>query len=291
MNKNLTKLTTLLLSVSLLSFCFINQGVAQNGSSSIKIGNKTFKPSSKNIGMSNTPSVSCEVLNSDSQSKNLFITFVGGSKKKSAFLGLTINLNAEQIASLMTGSIIEFEHGNDISSLSNNSPVLLSFSTGRNKSSKKKEVSVTTGTPITPDSNYSIKGTLEVLNVREDGCLDVQINADAKNFHKSKFITKIDPKRDCIKDSNGKKLKTFPMTTISGTLFPEIFQATESTGGRGLCDAPDFSSTSSSSTSGSPPTGTTSSGGTTSGNSSGFPDDFELPDGIELPDGSEFPTN
>lgn len=296
MKKLLTKLKIMLL-VSVISLLlFVGISYAVGNSSSVKIDKATYKPAKSSSG---NPSVSCDVQNSGDGSTTVALSFNSAKRgSKTALVTLNLFLSNDEYNNLMSGDVINFQHGDSFSFASQIPKVFLTFSEGNVKKTKTSINSVSKGTPISSDSGYSVNGSVEIINKRADGCVDVDFNAMVQNATVSRTVTALDSQKNCIKSTNSTKLKTIPSTTVLGTLYPEKSTAMGSTSGTTLCDLPSGFGTSSGSSipgfggsSGSSIPGLGSSGFTIPdfGNSSGFTiPDFGNSSGFTIPDFGDF---
>ena len=220
MNKTFKDLKIIFLISTVALFSFAGIICAANSSSSIKIGHTTYPPG---MGVSSIPPVICNVLASDPDGTNLFISFASAKRAgKTAFVNLNFNFSPDEYNNLMTGDTIDFQHGNNFANLIGQK-VLFIFSEGSARKSRTKAVSISKGPPTTTDSSYLVMGSVKILNKRADGCLDVSFNATAQNASVNKVTTTIDPAMDCIEGTTSEKLRTVPSILISGNLYPEKF--------------------------------------------------------------------
>jgi hypothetical protein len=264
---------TLLLSLILSLLCFAGITYAANSVSGVKIDNVAYKADK---GSASNPSVTCDLGSGTTPSLSFSSAKRGG---KAAFVSLNFNLTADEYNNLKAGDILTIEHGDSFSLASASSKVLLIFSESSGKKSKTKITSVSKGSPSESESTYMVDGSVEILNKRADGCLDVSFTAMVQNAPITMSVVTLDPKNDCIKDFDFSKVRSVPSTVISGSLYPVKFSFTgsNSSGSSMLCNT---------STSGSTSGTTSSTSGFPDGSSSGFTiPDFGSSSGFTFPPG------
>ncbi len=287
--KNLLKKLKTILLISVISLlCFAGLSYAVNNSSTLKIGNTTYSPA---MAVGGNPPVSCNVIASGSDGTSLLISFISGKKAgKTAFANLNFNLSSDEYNNLMVGDTINFQQGSDFTSLIGQKIIFI-FSEGKVKKSRTKITSISEGPPSTAGSNYSVMGSVKILDKRADGCLDISFNATAQNPSLNKITTVINPRSNCIESTNSQQLRTIPSVDISGSLYPEKTSGNNNNSSGSsimLCNAPLSSSGSSIPDFGS------SSGFTIPdfGSSSGFTiPDFGNSSGFTIPDFSDIPSD
>ena len=273
--KRLLKNIRLIYPVLILSLlCLASITYAVNKPSSIKIDSAVYKPT-KSDG---TPAVTCKVEKSGDHT-NVSVSFTSAKRgSKSVTLTLTFLFSNSEYDALKTGDVINFEHGDNFSLISQIPKVVLTFSEGSSKKTKTKIDSVSKGSSVASNSSYMVNGSVEIINKRTDGCLDVNLNAMVQNASINMITFTLDPERKCIKDAESKKIKSVPSTTISGSLYPEKSTpgGSTSSGANTFCDLPSI------------PGGLGTSSGFTIpdfGNSSGFTiPDFGNSSGFTIPD-------
>lgn len=257
----------LILLFSLL--CLAGTTYAAGGSSSVKIDKAVYKPAKSSDSV---PGVTCDVQNSGDQNTNVSLSF-NSAKRGGKLATLTLNfiLTNSEYSNLKSGDVINFQHGDSFSFISEIPKVFLTFSEGNGKKTKSEIDSISKGSPLDSDSTYMVSGNVEVINKRADGCLDVKLDATVQNAPISMITVKLDPDKNCIKSTDSKKIKSVPSTTIAGSFYPEKFTPSSSNGTSMLCNLPSIPGGlgSSSGSTGTPGTSESSSGST---GIPGFPD-------------------
>ncbi len=284
----------------LFIFCFAGISYAVNQSSSVRINNVNYP---QGMALGSNPAVGC-ILSPTDSGTSISLSFVSGKRGvKNAFASLNFILSPDEYNNLMAGDTLNLEHGNNPLSFLDKK-VFLIFSEGSARKTRAKLVSTSLGTPTSTSDSYLVMGTVEILNKREDGCIDVSFTAVAQNASLTRSTTNFDTmNNNCIRDTMSETLMTVPSTNISGRLYPEKFTPSEvnSSSGSTLCNPPSSTSSTSSSTSStsSSTSGTIPDFGSSSGftipgfGSSGFTipgfgsSGFTIPSGTDTGDGSD----